>query len=206
MLRCILMSTRAGVDKDLVERCIQGDTAAWARLAEKYSSFLFAAIENRLRKYDIRLPSPEVEDIRQEVIISVWKSEKLKTIENRGDIACWLAIVAGNVAVEYMRKKLRREPLKPVSLFEKIDDKELAGLLPADGPNPRDEAHRLELSQKIDEAIGSLTQNERLVAKLYFLHHKKYEEMAEILKLPTGTVSSYLKRARAKLKDALKDF
>lgn len=201
MKRCVKAS-----DIELVESCLKKDMAAWADFVKRYSPLIRISIDNRLKKYGFNLPCEEIEDIRQGVLSSIWKDNKLEHVKNRDDISYWLSIVSGNMAVEHMRIKHRREPVKQVSLSEKIEDGELSDLIPSGTKGPQDEAAKNELSSKIEEAFEMLPAKERLIAKLAIIHEKKYDEIAEILHLPQGTVSSYLKRAKEKMQKELKDF
>lgn len=193
-------------DINLVEGCLRKDLASWAALVKKYSGLIYISIENRLKKYGFALPRQDIEDIRQNILASIWKGKKLKDVKNRKDISYWLAIVSGNSAVNYIRRKRFQHESKTVSLFDKIDEKELAEFVPSAGLNPKDEASNNELSKIMDETIESLPAKEKLIIKLNLLHGKKHDEIADILKLPGGTVSSCIKRAKGKIREALEDF
>ena len=193
-------------DSKLVEGCINRDLAAWAKLVKKYSKLMFISIENRLKKYGFHLSSQDLEDIHQNTLTGIWKDEKLKTIKNRQNVSYWLAMVSGNMAIEHVRKMRSSEEFKSVSLSEKIEERELIQLIPSTQRDPIDELTRNELSRKIDTAIELLPSKERLIIKLHLLHEKKYEEISDILNIPYGTVSSYIKRTKEKLRTALKDF
>ena len=193
-------------DISLVEGCIKKDLAAWAALVKKYSNLIHISIENRLKKYGHILSRQDTEDIRQNVLASIWKGEKLKEIRNREDISYWLAIVSGNVAVNHIRRKRFQAESKSISLFDKLDEKEFVELIPSASLNPKDEAMKNELSKKIDAVIELLPTKEKLVIKLNLLHNKEYSEISDILNIPKGTVSSHIKRAKGKLRKALKDF
>ena len=192
-------------DMPLVEACIRGDLTAWSSLTKKYSDLIRASIEVRLKKYGFTLPRQDIEDIRQNVLESIWSGNKLESVKNRKSIAYWLAIVSGNAAIEYIRKKRIDQTLEPVSLSNELDKEELIGLIPSPDLNPFDELARKEILNKIDRAFRSLTHGEKLVAKLNIYHGKKYYEIAEILNMPGGTVSSYLKRAKEKLREKLQN-
>ena len=186
-------------DSEIVEACINGDLSAWSSLTQKYESLIRASIVNRLKKYGITLPCQDIEDIRQNTLTSIWKGRKLEEIRNRKNISYWLAIVSGNTAIEYMRWKRAQDTPKPVPLnYDSAD--ELEGLAPSNGRDPSDEAAREEMLKKIKETIEALPHKEKLMIKLNIYHGKKYHEIADILNIPAGTVSSYIKRAREKLK------
>lgn len=193
-------------DMEIVEGCVKKDLKAWASLIEKYSNLISASIENRLKKYGYSLPCQDIEDIRQNVLASIWKDNKLESVRNRRNISYWLAIVSGNMAMLYVRSTLRKEPVKPVSIFDKIDETELLELIPSTELNPSDELAKNEISKKIAKEIDSLPPKEKFIIKLHLLYDKKYDEISGILNLPEGTVSSYIKRAKEKLRKRLKEF
>ncbi len=173
-------------DSALVERCISRDPVAWDALVGKYSCLIKDAVYNRARKYGTFLPRHDIEDITQDVLTAIWKGDKLSTIKNRKDISCWLAIVSGNAAAQYLSDK---------------DDTDTLGeeeTVCASAP-PNDEA-----LSAIEEAIEKLPPKERLIFQLYIIHDKKYREIADMLDIPKGTVSSYIKRSKGRLKKKLK--
>lgn len=193
-------------DLSIFEGCIKRDTAAWAVFVKKYSNLVQIAIDNRLKKYGFTLPCHDIEDIRQDVFVSIWQEGKLDSIQNFRSISYWLAIVSGNAALEYMRKRRRIEPHKSISIFDRMDEDVMADLVPSSASSPSEELIRGEAAEKIEREIEKLPSKEKLVIKLNILYGKKYNEIADILNIPGGTVSNYIKRAKEKLKDELKEF
>jgi len=192
-------------DLHLVESCIKKDLAAWSILIKKYSGLVYISIENRLKKYGIDVSSHDIEDIKQNIFSDIWKNGKLSHITNRGDISYWIAILSGNAAVEHFRSKGARRMRNTVPLYNKIDDEELNEIFPSGIPGPNDELARAETEERIERAMESLPAREKLMIKLHLIHDKKYHEIAEFLGVPKGTVSSYIKRAKEKLKEVLKE-
>ena len=193
-------------DIELVESCVKGDLGAWSRFTQKYSRLIKFSIENRLKKYGFTLLRQDIEDIGQDVLAYIWKDRKLEDVRNRSDISYWLAVVSGNAAMEYIRKHRHEPDLNAVRIFDKAGGSELADLIPADTLKPSEEVIASEILQRIDRSMEKLPSGERLVAKLNFYHGKKYHEIADILGMPGGTVSNYMKRAKEKLRKALRDF
>jgi len=193
-------------DKALIEACAAGDVKAWAQLVNKYSRLIDISIDRHLKKYGIEFSCQDIEDIRQEILSSLWKGRKLETVRGRRDISYWLSIVSANAALEYMRRKRRLEPAKLVGLFDMIGERSLAELIPSSEIDPGNASCRNELLKKADRVIRGLPQKEKLVIKLDIIHNKKHAEIADMLKMPIGTVSSYIKRAKEKLQRELKDF
>ncbi len=171
---------------------------------QTYSNLVYTAIYRRLKGCGITLPHEEILDIQQDVFISIWEDKKLDKIRDPESIPYWIAIVSGNRAMQYMRKLRRTEPENPILLSDKIEESGLIDAIPSFGLGPSEEVDEYELSGRIDDAIESLPVKEKLIIKLNLLHNKKYEEIAAILGLPVGTVSSYIKRAKDRLRDHLK--
>lgn len=192
-------------DRHLIEACIKKDLIAWSILVKKYSALVYVSIENRLKKYGLDASSQDIEDIRQNIFSDIWKNGKLSHITNRDDISYWIAILSGNAAMEHFRSREARQMQNTMPLSHKIDEEELSEIFPSDISGPNDELARAETEERIDEAIESLPAREKIMIKLYLIHDKKYHEIAEFLGVPKGTVSSYIKRAKERLKEALKD-
>ncbi len=190
-------------DADLLRGCIERDEAAWSAFIAKYSALISIAAKKRLRKYGFTLPREDIHDIRQDVLESIWKSDMFKSVRNASSLSYWLAIVSGNAAMLHMRKKRRLEGPLRLSLSDSIGGQELAELLASTCPDPATALENDELSDALDAAIESLPEKERLIIKLNLIHEKKYEEISGMLGLPIGTVCSYVKRAREKLKKYL---
>lgn len=175
------------------------------QFVKSYSKLIYTAVEKRLRGSGFYLPREEVMDIQQEVLASLWESRKLDNIRNAASIPYWLAIVSGNAAMQHMRSRRRIEPQKRVSMQDKIGPDTLAELIPSSWLTPSEELDRCELSDRLDKAIESLSANEKVAIKLNLLYDKKYEEISDILRIPTGTVSIRIKRAKEKLRAHLEE-
>jgi RNA polymerase sigma factor (sigma-70 family) len=190
-------------DAKLVERCIKKDPLAWAELVGKYSGLITISIENRLKNFGLPCVRADVEEIRQDILLSLWKGDKLTEIRNRSDISYWLAIVSGNAAVDYMRKKISREPVRPISIFDKLgeDTGEILETIPSPGPDPRKRASDREALETLKAAMGVLNDKEKVVVRLRFFLNKAEADIARMLGLSRGAVSSVISRARKKLRD-----
>lgn len=176
------------------------------QFVKKYSDLIYAAIKRRLKGSGFNLPHEEILDIQQEVFASMLEDDKLGKVLNAASVPYWIAIVSGNAAMQYMRRRRRVEPKNVVSLFDTIGETEISELIPSSVLMPSEKMCKDEVSAKIDDAIESLEIKEKLIIKLNLMHDKKYEEIAEMLKIPRGTVASYVKRAKEKLKKRLEKF
>ena len=193
-------------DSKLVEGCINRDLASWSLLVKKYSGLISISINNRLKKYGFDLSPEDIEDIKQDVLKSLWKDGKLNSVRNRENISYWLAMVAGNKAITYLRKKRAVLEPRPISIFENQGEKSLEELIGSSGASPSEELAAKELAGQIESEINALPAKEKLIIKLNILYDKKHDEIADILNMPSGTVSSCIKRTKEKLRKKLQEF
>ena len=192
-------------DRTLIEACLKKDFRAWSELISRHSKLVHISIENRLKKCGVTLPPHDVEDISQDVFTTIWKENKLRLVANRDDIRYWLSIVAGNAAIDHVRRPEIRESFKTVSLYEKFQDKDLSDIIPAGIIKPEDDKAEINMAESIDKAIAALKSQEKLIIKLHLLHGKKYHEIADMLNMPKNTVSSCVRRAKENLKKRLRE-
>lgn len=178
------MATSDG-DQQLVERAQKGDTRAFDLLVLKYQG----RVANLVSRYVSN--SAEVEDVTQEAFIKAYRALP----KFRGDSAfyTWLYRIAANAAKNYL-VALGRRP----SSDQVIDEGEyfdLPGRL-KDHESPDAVLMGMELEQAVSGAIDSLPDELKAALTLREFEGLSYEEIAEILGCPIGTVRSRIFRAR----------
>ncbi len=115
----------------------------------------------------------------------------------------WLLSIVANAARDELRRQ-RRRPQR--SLDAARDDPDRPSLDPADpGPSPEASALRGELREQLEVALRLLPEDWRLVVILSDVHGLAYDEIAQALGVPVGTVKSRLSRARGRLRDLLRE-
>lgn len=192
-------------DADLLHACITRDEAAWASFIAKYSALIAIAAQKRLKKYSLTVSREDIHDIRQDVLTSIWKDNMLADVRNASSLTYWLAIVSGNAAMLYMRRKRRIEGAKTVSISDTDDGTDILEFIASPDKSATEQLDRVEAAGMVEKALGSLPAKERLIIQLAVVHGRKYEEISAILGIPTGTVSCYMKRAKERLRERLKD-
>ncbi|MBP7055834.1 MAG: sigma-70 family RNA polymerase sigma factor [Candidatus Omnitrophica bacterium] len=193
-------------DGQLINRCLDKDMNAWARLVSKYSPLISAAIVNRLKLYGFTVSEHDTKDIRQQILTDLWEKNKLSELKNPRSLPYWIAITSGNTALTYMRQKKKMPDRSFVPISCDYDGKDLAEILPSDALDPRSESSYNELKEKFTQAMEEFSDQEKIVFKLNIFHNKRYEDIAGILNMPAGTVASHVKRAKEKLKSSLREF
>jgi RNA polymerase sigma-70 factor (ECF subfamily) len=195
---------------ELVQNCIKRDKRAWDIFVERYSKVVFWAIRDRLKRFGYNFDEGDIEDIHQDVFISLWSDNKLAQVKDRAKVAGWLAMVAGNAAIDYFKKMKRQSPPNSLSLYEEIyksgdgGDRTLEDILPSQDAGPGKQAHLNDVLKLIDSAVESLKPKEKAAIRLNLLHGMKHRDIAEALKLPVNTVSTTIARAKESLKEKLK--
>ncbi|MCR6653989.1 MAG: RNA polymerase sigma factor RpoE [Cellvibrionaceae bacterium] len=173
-------------DEQLVARVQQGDKRAFDLLVLKYQHKIIAIISRFVRD------SAEVHDVAQEAFIKAYRA-----LGNfRGDSAfyTWIYRIAVNTAKNHLVSRGRRPPATDVD----IDDAEF--LSGADGlrdiTSPEHELMKDQLEQVVYKAIQSLPEDLRTALTLREMEGMSYEEIAEVMDCPVGTVRSRIFRAR----------
>jgi RNA polymerase sigma-70 factor (ECF subfamily) len=173
-------------DQELVERVQQGDKRAFDLLVLKYQN----KVANLIARY-IR-DSSEVLDVTQEAFIKAYRALP----EFRGDSAfyTWLYRIATNTAKNYLAAKNRRPPNDDVdaSLAEQLD----IGARLQDVSTPEGALMEEEVARTIRAAVDALPEELRVAITLRELEGLSYEEIAQAMECPIGTVRSRIFRAR----------
>jgi RNA polymerase sigma-70 factor, ECF subfamily len=170
-------------ERDLVARCRRGEEAAFRGLVDRYSPMVFALASRLVR------PPLRAEDVAQEAFLRVHRG--LPHFRGESSLATWIYRIVSNVAYELRG----RERFQDQSL-----DDDTAG--PPRGA--RDRAFSdLELRDRLDKALARLPEHYRVLVHGHYVKGVKYEDLAEALGLPVGTVKTHLFRAKRLLRQAL---
>ncbi len=175
-------------DAFLVEQCRAGDEEACEALVRQYQERVFALISRMTGDPD------RVEDIAQEVFLKAFRS--LKSFRGGSRFYTWLYRITVNTVLNTMRSQGRRQEtsLDALGGLEVQADADM---------EPAEVTARLELARRVREAIDQLEEPYRVIVYLRELEDLSYEEIAEVVELPVGTVKSRLFRARQHLKGLL---
>ena len=166
----------------LIQNCSRNDTKAQSELYQLFSSKLFSLCLKYSRNY------AEAEDNLQDAFVTIFK--KISQYNNKGSFEGWLKRIAINTALQCYRNKgvfeiVNEDLIEDVVL--EIDDDEIT----------------LEYLLKI---IQELPDRYRLVFNLYVLDGYSHKDIADLLKITTGTSKSNLSRARQVLKDKIEHY
>jgi len=174
-------------DNQLVERCINGDTAAWEELIRLHTRRVYGLC------YRFTGNDTEAQDLTQDVFLRIFRTLKSFRLEE-GSFATWTARVARNLLIDHYRRT--RQDRATDSIEEQLPRIEGVG---AASPRPDALVAGREKEEILQAALKKLSPELRETVILRDLQELEYREIAVILSIPEGTVKSRLNRGRTEL-------
>jgi len=179
-------------EQELLDRCLAGEDSAWEALLGAYTRKIY----NLCYRFTGRVE--EAEDVTQEVFIKVFQT--LKTYQAaQGSFATWLNRVARNHLVDHYRRA--RKDRVTSSLEDELTEAEQK---PSEHMEPTGQVESRERREVLQMGLDRLSPDLREAVILRDLHDLDYEEIAQVLKVPQGTVKSRINRGRLELGRVLK--
>jgi len=167
-------------ERELVERCRRGEVGAFEELVDRYKNLVFGMI---MRTFPDR---SQAEDLAQDVFLRIHRG--LPYFRGEARLSTWIYRIVVNVCVQD-----RGRGSSSVSL----DDANARVSAPAAADRHPDD---LELRDRLEKAIAQLPAQYRLLIAAHYLRGVKYEDLAEAMNMPLGTVKTQLHRAKKQLR------
>ena len=180
-------------EKSLLIKAQNGDVQAFETLTSCYYTKIFNVCYRMLNN------SEDASEQAQETFIKAFRY--IYDFKGNCSISTWLYRIATNVCLDYLRKNKNKQNL---SLEQNIyDDIKMKDTLISDNPGPEKVAEINAQRKAIREALSKMNEKNRILIILRDFNGLSYDEIAEIIKTPVGTVKSRLSRARSQLRDLL---
>jgi RNA polymerase sigma-70 factor, ECF subfamily len=170
---------------ELVERCLKGDQTAWEQIVKQHWRKVFNLAYKFVGRHD------EAEDLTQDIFLKIFKA--LHTFDRRANFQTWLISISRNLCIDHYRS-VRKER---ETMARDVDASELSPVSRERGPESQLE--QVKLRQLIHSALGELPVALRQAVVLRDLQELSYQEIADQLGLPEGTVKSRINRGRLEL-------
>ena len=169
----------------LIQRCLRGDQVAWERIVRLHWRKVFNVAYKFVGKHD------EAEDLTQDIFLKIFKS--LDTFDRRANFQTWLISVSRNLCIDHYRS-VRKER---ETIDRDVDANELT-------PAAADASPIAALEQRdrvtlLRDALASLPEALRTAVVMRDIQECSYQEIADRLQLPEGTVKSRINRGRTEL-------
>jgi RNA polymerase sigma-70 factor (ECF subfamily) len=173
----------AVTEPELVLQAQQGDRGAFGQLVERHAPMVRRVTRAVLGNAD------DADDAAQDAFLSAWTA--LGRFDPAAPLGPWLSRIALNAARDLLRRRRVRssEPLPPT--------------LAAPGENPERETERRLLHERLDRALGGLSERQRVALVLFEVEGYAHAEIAALLDVPEGTVRSDVFHARRRLRAVL---
>jgi len=169
----------------VIQRCLNGDQSAWDLIVRQYWRKVFNVAYKFVGRHD------EAEDLAQDIFLKVFKS--LDTFDRRANFQTWLISVSRNLCIDHYRS-VRKER---ETINRDVNASELSPASPDEGPvAAMEQQDRVVL---LRQALAALPESLRTAVLMRDIQERSYQEIAETLRLPEGTVKSRINRGRTEL-------
>jgi RNA polymerase sigma-70 factor (ECF subfamily) len=168
-------------ERELVERCRRGDEGAFQELVDRYKTLVFALIARTVQDRS------RAEDLSQEVFLRIHRG--LPYFRGEARLSTWIYRIVANVCAQ-------SPAAAPVSIDHDGSAEQATAALDRHFGD-------LELRDRLEKAIARLAPHYRLLIAAHYLDGVQYEDLAEALTLPLGTVKTHLFRAKQQLRRLL---
>jgi RNA polymerase sigma-70 factor (ECF subfamily) len=169
----------------VIQRCLQGDQSAWDLIVRQHWRKVFNVAYKFVGKHD------EAEDLAQDIFLKVFKS--LDTFDRRANFQTWLVSVSRNLCIDHYRS-VRKER---ETINRDVDAGELSPASPDE--SPFDAIEQRDRVTLLRQALAALPESLRTAVLMRDIQERSYQEIADALGLPEGTVKSRINRGRTEL-------
>ena len=173
-------------ETQLVGRCQQGDEQAFRELVERYKNMVFALVSRSISD------RAHAEDLAQEVFLRIYRG--LPYFRGEARLSTWIFRIVANLCAQERSRRAETE----LSLDATGDERRV--------PEPSVQASAitdLELRDRLEKAIARLPPSYRVLIAGHYLQGARYEDLADALNVPLGTVKTQLHRAKRQLRRLL---
>lgn len=178
-------------DAQLVKRCLRGDEKGFEELLGKYRRPVYSICLRMVRN------ETDAEDLAQEVFVRTFNV--LDRYNPSYPFSSWLYRITSNLCIDFIRK--RKKGIVSIDEPMRGEDGDMQRQLPADTGEPDREVETREMIDMLEEAIATLPEHYRIIVILRHQEQLSYDEIAENLGIPLGTVKARIHRARNMIKD-----
>ena len=178
----------------LVRRCLGGDATAWEEIVRLHSRRIYNLC------YRFTSSPDDAQDLTQDVFIKIYRTLGSYDVE-KGAFTTWLTTLTRNLLVDHFRRSRQARLTDSIDagLREEEDSLSLSDRLPDSAPSPDDRLASKETQKMVQQALARLSPDLREAVILRDLQDLDYKEIAQVLRVPEGTVKSRINRGRMEL-------
>ena len=178
----------------LVRRCLAGDAAAWEEIVRLHNRRTYNLC------YRFTNSPDDAQDLTQDVFIRIYRTLNSYDV-GKGAFTTWLTTLTRNLLVDHFRRSKQDRITDSIdaSLREEDDSLSLSDRLEDPQPSPDDRLASKEAQKMVQLALARLSPELREAVILRDLQDMDYKEIAQVLRVPEGTVKSRISRGRMEL-------
>jgi RNA polymerase sigma-70 factor (ECF subfamily) len=187
-------------DDRLIERILEGDTAAYNDMVARYYDRIFARVSQLLKNKE------DAEEVTQDAFIRAHRG--LENFRGEASFSTWLYQIATNLAHNRYWYWFRRKREQSISLDQSLTDDgdlTLENVMPCSGETPAEAAVTQEFVDRVSACMDELSKMHKEILILRNVRNLTYDEIAQQLEISVGTVKSRIARARESLRDLMGD-
>ena len=180
-------------DQRLIEQCLAGNSAAFGELVLRYQDRLFNSLMLMVNSFE------DARDLTQEAFVHAFR--RLDTFRGDSQFYTWLFRIAVNATISFRRKAARQKSVSIESAKDAIGEE------PKDTREDATPSTRIEISEQqqlVRKALSEVSEEFRIALILTEIEGLSYEEAAETIGCPIGTVRSRIHRGRNELREKLR--
>ncbi|HYC86532.1 MAG TPA: sigma-70 family RNA polymerase sigma factor [Chryseosolibacter sp.] len=189
-------SDKAMEDFRLIDLAVEGDDAAYAKLLQRYKRPVYHMVLKMVRNID------DAEDLTIESFAKAFKS--LHRFKKDFTFSTWLFRIATNNTIDFIRKK-KLNTLSIENTFTDDDGQSVSIDVEDENLDPQEETIKAQKAEIIQLFVDKLPSKYQKLVRLRYFHELSYEEIAEELDAPLGTVKAQLHRARELMFEMVKN-
>jgi RNA polymerase sigma-70 factor (ECF subfamily) len=177
----------------IVRRCMDGDSGAWAELVRSHHRRVYGLC------YRFTGNPADAEDLTQDVFLKVYSN--LSSFDTgRGSLQVWITTMTRNLLVDNFRRTRQQRATSSLDDgWEEGENLKPVDRLTSRAPSPHEAAASQELAKMVQDALARVSVDLREAVILRDLQDMDYKEIAQVLSIPEGTVKSRISRGRAEL-------
>lgn len=185
------------IDRDLLDRCLSGDSDAWRSLVDRFLPLMTHVVNQAASNRGKRLSSADREDLIGEIFVVLLSDDMtvLKHFQQRSSLATYLAVIGRRVAVRCLMHPSTRMIPKGVQLPMEGENGELATDTVASVEQ------RISNQEQVEIMLGGLGEPEAKVIRMFHLEGKSYTEISQKIGMPVNTIGPLLSRTRRALRN-----
>lgn len=185
--------TLSDIDKNLLQRCLQGKPRAWENFVDRFMGLVVHVTLHTAGARSVRLSAEDCDDLCAEVFLRLIKDDfaVLRRFRGRCSLATYLTVVSRRIVVKEILARKAAASLAEGPLGER------EGQIPASGVSCE---QRIEEAEEVEAMLANLHGTEAQVVRMYHLEGKSYYEISIAVGLSENSIGPMLSRAREKLR------